>query len=142
MEMSNMDQVIAEIPELVRLPFLVIFPLLQKTMPTGVWTMEGHERLYHFVLIEQNIVIPFCGMFVWCLDCMYLGFCAEVVIQFRMLWQYLEELRADGNTVNEIEINRLNKIKSCVRHHGLILRFVKEFQQAFSLILLLEFVVD
>ncbi|KAF2892631.1 hypothetical protein ILUMI_13541, partial [Ignelater luminosus] len=102
-------------------------------MPTGIWTMEGHEKLYLFVMIEQYSVTPFAAVFIWSLDCMYLGFCAETVIQFRILSHYLEENRTDGNTVNEMEISRLNKIKDCVRHHRLILRFVKEFQQAFSL---------
>ncbi|KAF2893296.1 hypothetical protein ILUMI_12877, partial [Ignelater luminosus] len=41
-----------------------------------------------------------------------------------------------------MEINRLNEIKRCVGHHILILRFVKEFRQAFSLVLLVEFLVD
>ncbi|KAF2892331.1 hypothetical protein ILUMI_13843 [Ignelater luminosus] len=141
--MSNADQVISEIPELVRLPFLglivaTIFPLLQNELPTGVWTMEGHERLYHFVIIEEYIVLPCCGMLFWCIDCMYLGFCAEVVIQFRMLSQYLEEVGVDGSTDNQTEIDRLDKIKTFT----LISRFVKEFQQAFSLVLLLEFVID
>ncbi|KAF2898034.1 hypothetical protein ILUMI_08139 [Ignelater luminosus] len=90
-------------------------------MPTGIWTIEGHERLYHFVIIAECIVIPPCAMFSWCIDCMYLGFCAEVIIQFRMLSQYLQEHRAVV---------------------ALISRFVKEFQQAFSLFLLLEFIVD
>ncbi|KAF2895545.1 hypothetical protein ILUMI_10632, partial [Ignelater luminosus] len=121
---------------------VMIYPLWQKIMPTGIWTMEGHEKLYNFVIIVEYIVIPCCGIFVWCLDCMYLGFCAEVVIQFRMLSQYLEEVGVDGSADNQTEIDRLDKIKGWVRHHRLILQFVKEFQQAFSLVLLLEFVID
>ncbi|KAF2887257.1 hypothetical protein ILUMI_18916 [Ignelater luminosus] len=124
------------------LVFVVIFPVLQKTTPTGIWTMEGHEKLYRFVIIEQTIIVPCSAFFLSSLDCMYLGFCAEIVIQFRILSQRLQELNADGSSVNEMEINRLNEIKSCVSHHRLILRFVKEFRQAFSLVLLIEFVID
>ncbi|KAF2889417.1 hypothetical protein ILUMI_16757 [Ignelater luminosus] len=116
--------------------------LLQKTMPTGIWTMEGHEKLSRAVMIGQTIFVPFCGLSLCALDCLYMGFCAEIVIQFRILSKHLQELKGDGNTVNEMEINRLNEIKSCVSHHRLILRFIKEFRQAFSLILLIEFVVD
>ncbi|KAF2887735.1 hypothetical protein ILUMI_18438, partial [Ignelater luminosus] len=41
-----------------------------------------------------------------------------------------------------MKIDRLNEIKSYVSHHILILRFVKEFRQAFSLVLFSEFVID
>ncbi|KAF2895044.1 hypothetical protein ILUMI_11127 [Ignelater luminosus] len=121
---------------------VIIFPLLQNTTPTGIWTMEGHAMLYRFVLIEQIIVIPLCGFVTCSLDCMYLGFCAEIVIQFRILSQTLQELKVEGNAVSEVEMDRLNEIKGCVRHHRIILRFVKEFRQAFSLVLLSEFVLD
>ncbi|KAF2886644.1 hypothetical protein ILUMI_19528, partial [Ignelater luminosus] len=121
---------------------VIIFPLLQNTIPTGIWTMKGHEMLYRFVLIEQIIVIPFCAFFVCSLDCMYLGFCAEIVIQFRILSQTLQKLKVEGNAVNQVETNQLQEMKCCVRHHRIILRFVKEFREAFSLVLLIEFVID
>ncbi|KAF2898105.1 hypothetical protein ILUMI_08071 [Ignelater luminosus] len=114
--------------------FVAVFPLFQNTLPTGIWTMEGHEKLYRFVVIEQTIIVPCSAFFLACLDCMYLGFCTEIVIQFRILSQHLQKLKADGNSANEM--------KSCVSHHKLIIRFVKEFRQAFSLILLIEFAVD
>ncbi|KAF2889751.1 hypothetical protein ILUMI_16422 [Ignelater luminosus] len=121
---------------------IILFPLLQNTIPTGIWTMEGHAMLYRFVLIEQITVIPFCSFSICLLDYMYLGFCAEIVIQFRILSQTLQELKEEGNTVHEVDIHRLNKIKSCVTHHRIILQFVKKFRQAFSLVLLIEFVMD
>ncbi|KAF2892566.1 hypothetical protein ILUMI_13607 [Ignelater luminosus] len=127
---------------LIGVVLVVISPLLQNTTPTGIWTMEGHEKLYRFVMIGQTVVIPFAAYFLCSLDCMYLGFCTEIVIQFRILSQYLQEPEVDGDTVTGMEINRLNEIKRCVRHHRLILRFVKEFRQAFSLVLLTEFVID
>ncbi|KAF2892600.1 hypothetical protein ILUMI_13576 [Ignelater luminosus] len=96
---------------LVGLVLVIILPVLQYTAPTGIWTMEGHERLYRFVIIEQTSIIPFCTLFVYALDCMYLGFCAEIVIQFRILSQYLQELKAEGKTIHEMETNQLNKIK-------------------------------
>ncbi|KAF2900506.1 hypothetical protein ILUMI_05680, partial [Ignelater luminosus] len=164
-----MDEVlIAEIPESVRLPLLglrklglfsanrfkayipmiilviilVLFPILQNTTPLGIWTMEEHEKLFRFVMVEQSIILPFCTLFIYSLDCMYLGICAEIVIQFRILSQYLQNLKPDGKKIDEMETNQLNEIKSFVGHHRLILRFVKEFRQAFSLVLLFEVVID
>ncbi|KAF2892284.1 hypothetical protein ILUMI_13890 [Ignelater luminosus] len=101
--------------------FVVVFPLLQNTAPTGIWTMEGHEKLYRCVMIGQVIVLPVSGLFICSLDCLYLGFCSEIVIQLKILSQYLQALNADVT---------------------LFSRFVKEFVQAFSLVLLLEFVID
>ncbi|KAF2898622.1 hypothetical protein ILUMI_07553, partial [Ignelater luminosus] len=121
---------------------ILIFPLLHNTIPLGIWTLKDHAKLYLCLMIGQVIAIPFSAFFVICLDCMYLGFCTEIVIQFRILSQYLQVLKAESNTVKEMEINRLNKIKSCVSHHRLILWFVKEFRQTFSLLLLFEFVLD
>ncbi|KAF2893716.1 hypothetical protein ILUMI_12457, partial [Ignelater luminosus] len=127
---------------LVSVLVVVSFPLLQNTIPTGIWTMKGHAMLYRFVLIEEITVVPFCAFFLGFLDCIYLGFCVEIVIQFKIVSQYLQELKVENNAVNEVEIDRLNEIKSCVRHHRIILQFIKEFQQAFSLVLLIEFVID
>ncbi|KAF2898494.1 hypothetical protein ILUMI_07682 [Ignelater luminosus] len=90
--------------------------VVQNTTPTGMWTMEGHEKLYQFLMIY----------------CLYLGLCAEIVIQFKILSQCLQNLTAGGK----------NEIKAYVTHHRLILRFVKEFLQAFSLVLLVEVVID
>ncbi|KAF2902335.1 hypothetical protein ILUMI_03852 [Ignelater luminosus] len=111
---------------------VAIVSVVQNTTPTGMWTMEGHEKLYRFVIISQIIVAPFSAFFICSLDCLYLGLCAETVIQFRILSQYLQNLTADGK----------NEIKAYVTHHRLILRFVKEFLQAFSLVLLIEVVID
>ncbi|KAF2893707.1 hypothetical protein ILUMI_12467 [Ignelater luminosus] len=104
--------------------------------------MEGHEKLYRLVVIGETFVIPLSELFLCSLDCMYLGFCAKIVIQFRILSQYLEELTVDGTTVNEMKMNRLGKIKNFLLCNTLFSRFVKEFRQAFSLVLLNEFVID
>lgn len=84
--------------------------------------MEGHETLFNFVMIAQPIVVGLCGIFFWSLVSMYLGFCTETVIQFKILSEYLEGLNLDDSTVYGIETNRRNKIKICIRHHQLILR--------------------
>ncbi|KAF2887482.1 hypothetical protein ILUMI_18691 [Ignelater luminosus] len=127
---------------LIAIVLVGVFPLLQNTIPTGIWTMEGHEKLYRCVMICQVIILPVSGLFICFLDCLYLGFCSEIVIQFRILAQYLQALKADGNTFKEMEINLSNEIKDGVRHHVLILRFVKKLRQAFSLVLLIEFIID
>ncbi|KAF2886788.1 hypothetical protein ILUMI_19384 [Ignelater luminosus] len=111
---------------------VVVVSVVQNTPPSGIWTMEGHEKLRRFLMISENIVTPFSGFFLCSLDCLYLGICAEIVIQFRILSQYLQDLTADGK----------DEIKAYVTHHRLILRFVKEFLQAFSLVLLVEVVID
>ncbi|KAF2888084.1 hypothetical protein ILUMI_18089 [Ignelater luminosus] len=116
----------------VAISLTAVASVVQNTTPTGMWTMEGHGKLYRFVMISQIIVIPFSGFFICQLDCLYLGFCTEIVIQFRILSEYLQDLTADGK----------NEIKAYVTHHRLILRFVKEFLEAFSLVLLIEVVID
>ncbi|KAF2887124.1 hypothetical protein ILUMI_19049 [Ignelater luminosus] len=117
---------------LIAVGLAMVASVVQNTTPAGVWTMEGHERLYRFVMITQIIVSPFSGFFICHLDCLYLGLCTEIVIQFRILSRYLQDLTADGKS----------EIKAYVTHHRLILRFVKEFLQAFSLVLLLEVIID
>ncbi|KAF2902334.1 hypothetical protein ILUMI_03851, partial [Ignelater luminosus] len=109
-----------------------VVSVLHNTTLTGMWTMKGHEKLYRFVMISQIIVAPFSAFFLCSLDCLYLGLCAEIVIQFRILSQCLRNLTADGK----------GEIKAYVTHHRLILRCVKEFLQAFSLVLLIEVVID
>ncbi|KAF2886892.1 hypothetical protein ILUMI_19280, partial [Ignelater luminosus] len=96
---------------LISVSLTAVVSVVQNTILTGMWTMEGHEELYRFLIIRL---------------------CAETVIQFRILSQYLQDLTADGG----------NEIKAYVAHHRLILRFVKEFLQAFSLVLLIEVVID
>ncbi|KAF2892632.1 hypothetical protein ILUMI_13542, partial [Ignelater luminosus] len=115
------------------------FPLLQNKFPTGIWTMEGYAVLYRCVMIGQTIIVPLSALSLCALDCMYLGLCTEIVIQFRMLSHYLQKLKSEDSIIDEMEINQLNQIKSLVR---LFFRFVKEFRRAFSLVLLIEFVVD
>ncbi|KAF2893602.1 hypothetical protein ILUMI_12573, partial [Ignelater luminosus] len=119
---------------------VVISPLLQNTIPTGIRAMEGHVVLYGCAMIGQIISEFYSALFVCFLDCMYLGFCAEIVIQFRILSQTLQELKSDSNTFNGMEILRVNEMRSCII--TLFSRFVKEFKQAFSLVLLSEFVID
>lgn len=89
----------------------VIPPLFRKTISFGIWTMERHEVLYCFVMIVQPPVVRVTTIFLWSLDCLYLGFWTEIVIQFRILSQYLEDLSADGNSIREMEINLLDKMK-------------------------------
>lgn len=84
--------------------------------------MEGHQTLYQFVLVEEVIVAFWCGIFVWSMHSMHVGFCAETIIQFKMLSKYLEEITADGSTAKEMEGNHLNKLKVAIRHHNFILR--------------------
>ncbi|KAF2896702.1 hypothetical protein ILUMI_09474 [Ignelater luminosus] len=119
---------------------MILSPLLAEGPPTGIWTLEGHEMLYQLMVVGQVVAIPCTGLFTSCFDFIYLGFCAEIAIQFQILCEYLKELSAEGNTVKELEIDYLNKIKSCIRQHQMLLRFVKEFRAAFSLILLIEYI--
>ncbi|KAF2886700.1 hypothetical protein ILUMI_19473 [Ignelater luminosus] len=118
---------------------LMITPIIEKVPPLGVWTFNGHDRLAFFVTAEQLIVILCAGMLLWSLDCIYLGFCIEIVVQFKILCQYMEKLTAEGNTFDEMETNYLDKMKTCIRHHQLMLWFIKKFRYAFSLILLIQY---
>ncbi|KAF2902785.1 hypothetical protein ILUMI_03401 [Ignelater luminosus] len=119
--------------------FMILAPLLEKTLPMGIWTLEGHDKLHHFVMTEQLIIMPCSGILLWTLDCMYIGFCGEIVAQFKILCQYLKDLTTEVNTFDETKVNYLNGMKTCIRHHQLMLRFIKEFRQTFSSILLIQY---
>ncbi|KAF2895905.1 hypothetical protein ILUMI_10270 [Ignelater luminosus] len=114
-------------------------PLLEKTLPVGIWTLEGYNNLYYFVMAGQLIVIPCSGLLLWILDCLYLGFCGEIVVQVKILCQYLEELASEVNSLDERELNYLDKMKTCIMHHQLILRFINKFRQTFSSMLLVQY---
>ncbi|KAF2886786.1 hypothetical protein ILUMI_19387, partial [Ignelater luminosus] len=118
---------------------LMIAPIIEKVPPLGVWTLKGHDKLTSFVIAEQVIAIFCAGILLWSLDCIYLGFCIEIVTQFKILCQYMEKLTTEGNSLDEMETNYLDKMKTCIRHHQLMLWFIKKFRQAFSLILLTQY---
>ncbi|KAF2891733.1 hypothetical protein ILUMI_14440, partial [Ignelater luminosus] len=114
--------------------------LLEKVPALGIWTLKGHDTLYHFVIAEQIIYVPCAAALIWSFECMYLGFCVEIIVQFKILYQYLEEMTVEGNSPDEMELNYLEKMKTCIRHHQLLLWFLKKFRQIFSLLLLTEYV--
>ncbi|KAF2887528.1 hypothetical protein ILUMI_18645 [Ignelater luminosus] len=118
---------------------LMLVLLLEKVPAIGIWTLKGHDTLYHFVIAEQIIYMPYVGVLVWAFECMYLGFCVEIIVQFKILSHHLEKLTTEGSTTKEKELNYLEKINACIRHHQLMLWFIKKFRQIFSLLLLTEY---
>ncbi|KAF2894629.1 hypothetical protein ILUMI_11545 [Ignelater luminosus] len=48
-------------------------------------------------------------------------------------------MTVEGNNADEMELNYLEKIKACIRHHQLLLWFIMKFRQMFSLLLLTEY---
>ncbi|KAF2885958.1 hypothetical protein ILUMI_20216 [Ignelater luminosus] len=144
-EMNSIQLFIIRLQKIFAWTFLIAgllvmgVPLLERTHAVGIWTLEGHEMLYNYVMVGQPIVIPFSGIMVGALDCMYLGFCAEIVIQFKLVNRFLEELTAGGSNYHSMQENYLNKMRICIHHHKLLLWFVKDFRETFSSIFLLEY---
>ncbi|KAF2889075.1 hypothetical protein ILUMI_17098 [Ignelater luminosus] len=142
MEHPTMEVLIAEIPESVKLPFLCLSKL-------GLFStnkFKAYIPMTILALMVANLVLIAMLQFINVKrDISDIVRNLEEILafsMFRILSQTLQELKVEGNAVNETEIDRLKEIKGCVRHHRIILRFVKEFRQAFSLVLLIEFVVD
>ncbi|KAF2886507.1 hypothetical protein ILUMI_19666 [Ignelater luminosus] len=114
MDNVSFDEIIKEIPATLRLPFtvsyqlgalfMILAPLLEKPLPMGIWTLEGDDKLHHFVMTEQLIITPCSGLPLWTLDCMYRGFCGEIVVQFKILCQYLKDLTTEVNNFDEMKV--------------------------------------
>ncbi|KAF2885911.1 hypothetical protein ILUMI_20262 [Ignelater luminosus] len=77
------------------------------------------------------IAISIGGFLMASLDCMYMGFCAEIVIQFRILSQCLEDSVPNAKRFDEMELY--------IQHHRLLLRCINKFQQAFSIVLMVVY---
>ncbi|KAF2886286.1 hypothetical protein ILUMI_19886, partial [Ignelater luminosus] len=74
---TNLNSMYRTIFQLQKLFLLVLFmagsllmlvPLLERIPALGIWTLEGHETLYDFVIVQQLIMIPCSGVFLWSLD--------------------------------------------------------------------------
>ncbi|KAF2890787.1 hypothetical protein ILUMI_15386, partial [Ignelater luminosus] len=117
-ELNSMRRLIVQLQKLLLVAFSVsimlfsIEPLFKQNLAYGIWTLKGHEKLHHFVAIQQLVGMPFCGICVWSIDCMYLGFCAEIIVQFSILSHCIEELTVDGSNPHEMEIHYLNQMKA------------------------------
>ncbi|KAF2897277.1 hypothetical protein ILUMI_08898 [Ignelater luminosus] len=107
----------------------MLVPILEKVPAIGIWNLKGHDTLYHFVTAEQIIYIPCTGILLWSFECMYLGFCVEIVVQFKIMYQYLEELTAEAKFF----------LWFSTQTKFLLYRFIKKFRQIFSIPLLIQY---
>ncbi|KAF2890062.1 hypothetical protein ILUMI_16111 [Ignelater luminosus] len=89
---SNLEAVFGFGQMLGLLAGLTHLPLLENSLPLGTWTLQNYQEFYYYVMVEEMIMVPLGSIFLATVDCMYLGFCAEIVIQFRILSHCLEEL--------------------------------------------------
>ncbi|KAF2886666.1 hypothetical protein ILUMI_19507 [Ignelater luminosus] len=83
-------------------------------LAAGVWTFEGHYVLYYVTLAMSELITAFSGHFCCFFDCMYAAFCAEIIVQFKILCYHIEHLAADDGNLQERELNFSNKMKKYV----------------------------
>lgn len=103
--------------------FMMILHGLMETgqLPLGVWTTNKYKYLYESSLITQVIMLPFMGCFVGAFDCIYLVFCTETIIQFKILKYCLINLKTSDDAT-EMEISKYKiDLKICIQQHNFLL---------------------
>ncbi|KAF2888634.1 hypothetical protein ILUMI_17540, partial [Ignelater luminosus] len=116
----NMEVLIAEIPESVKLPFL----LLSKLGLFSTNKFKAYIPMSILALIVANLVLIAMLQFL------------NVKRDISDIVRNLEDILAFSMTSDNI------KKEFILGHVTLFFRFVKEFREAFSLVLLIEFVID
>ncbi|KAF2886695.1 hypothetical protein ILUMI_19478 [Ignelater luminosus] len=119
--------------------FAIISPLFGKSLPSGAWAFEEHYVLYYVMLTMSELITIFSGLFCCFFDCMYAAFCAEIIVQFKILCYHIEHLAADDGNLQEKELNFSNKMKKYVDQHRFLIKFVDEFQSLYSTIMLVQY---
>ncbi|KAF2887072.1 hypothetical protein ILUMI_19101, partial [Ignelater luminosus] len=117
----------------------LVSPLFGKPLPAGVWTFEGHNVLYYFMFVVSGLYVVFAGFCCTSFDCIYAGFCAEIIVQFKILCYRLKHLAADDGNIQENELNYSVKMRKYINQHKRLLKFVDQFQSLYSTIMLVQY---
>ncbi|RZB40716.1 7tm 6 domain containing protein, partial [Asbolus verrucosus] len=109
-----------------RLPFLAWYPYDTKTSP-----------LYELTYFYQALSLSFIAMANLNTDTLIAALNMYIGAQFDILCDDLRNLRINNETSTEVD----KKLKSCVKHHREILKFVDYANQFYNWLLLVKFFV-
>ncbi|CAH1168792.1 unnamed protein product [Phyllotreta striolata] len=132
-----------------------ITPLLieERILPFNVeysfdWKVSPN---YELIYLSQVFYVHILALYVIGTDFFYLCTVVSVIIQFKILQQCLSLLNSNEmvEIMNKLDINNIIKsdkmddlckeyLKKCVKHHLLLLRFIKKLNAVFNLIILTE----
>lgn len=93
-----------------------------RKLPIGTWNMTEYNTLYKIDLTVTNIAFLLNCLFISSYDCLFVGFCGEVGIQFQILYDHLENITINKENCNQ-DIMQLNKkLNACIRQHSFLIR--------------------
>nr|AVH87245.1 odorant receptor 4 [Holotrichia parallela] len=126
----------------ITIAFYAIFPFIEHTLPLPGW-FPFDKRKYSYILYIYHLVcLILNGYNHTSLDCINAAMISIASAQFEILKDNLHNLRRDEDndlTIDQQDAVVRTRVKNCVLHHNVIIKFVALIEDMYSNVLLIQF---